>query len=126
LLGAFYRDIGDSVRKQARKQVKARRVRFQAMAAQMTLDRTLNKMPVAGHIAAQTFGEGPYSEYAHRKLSLWRLKFGSKGFLCSSYMALEYLCPQGYIEKFTGIFLLSAISILVDYVEFLKWNPWYI
>jgi hypothetical protein len=67
LLGAFYRDIGDSLKKQARKQAKARRVRFQAMTAQMALDRTLNKMPVAGHIATQAFGEGPYSQYAHTK-----------------------------------------------------------
>lgn len=67
LLGSFYRDINDSLKKQARKQARARKVRFQAQAAQMALDRTLNTMPVAGHIAAHTFGEGPYSEYAHTK-----------------------------------------------------------
>jgi len=62
LLGAFYRNIGDSYKKQARKQAKARRVRFRAMVAQNALDRTLTKMPVAGHIAVQTFGEGAYSQ----------------------------------------------------------------
>jgi hypothetical protein len=67
LLGAFYRDLGDSYRKQARKQAKAYRVKSQAMAAQMALYRTLNKMPVADHIAAQAFGEGAHSQYAHTK-----------------------------------------------------------
>lgn len=67
LLGAFYRNIGDSYKQQARKQAKARKVRFQAMAAQTALDKTLNQMPVAGHIAAQAFGEGAYSQYAHTK-----------------------------------------------------------
>jgi hypothetical protein len=67
LLGAFYRDLGDSYRKQARKQAKARKMRFQAMAAQMAMDRTLSRMPVAGHIAAQAFDERAYSQYAHRK-----------------------------------------------------------
>jgi hypothetical protein len=51
LLGAFYRNIGDSYKKQARKQANA----------QNALDRTLTKMPVVGHIAVQTFGEGAYS-----------------------------------------------------------------
>jgi hypothetical protein len=32
------------------------------MVAQNALDRTLTKMPVAGHIAVQTFGEGAYSQ----------------------------------------------------------------
>jgi hypothetical protein len=62
LLGAFYRNIGDPYKKQARKQAKARRVRFRALVAQNALDRTLTEMPVAGHIAVQTFGEGAYSQ----------------------------------------------------------------
>jgi hypothetical protein len=61
LLGAFYLNIGDSYKKRARKQAKARIVRFRALVAQNALDRTLTKMPVAGHIAVQTFGEGAYS-----------------------------------------------------------------
>jgi hypothetical protein len=62
LLGTFYRNIGDSYKKQARKQAKARRVRFRALVAQNALDRTLTKKPVAGHIVVQTFGEGAYSQ----------------------------------------------------------------
>jgi len=61
LLGGFYGNIGDSYKKQARKQAKARRVRFRVMVAQDALDRTLTRMPVAGYIAVQTFGEGAYS-----------------------------------------------------------------
>jgi hypothetical protein len=61
LLGAFYRNIGDSYKKQARKQAKALRVRYRAMVAQNALDKTLTKMPVAGHIAVRTFG-GAYSQ----------------------------------------------------------------
>jgi len=33
----------------------------------MALDRTFDRMSVAGYIAAQTFGEGAYSQYAHIK-----------------------------------------------------------
>jgi hypothetical protein len=67
LLGAFYRNVGDDHKKQARMFAKARKVKRQALAAQMALDRTLEAIPVPGNIAAQTFGEGAYSAYAHNK-----------------------------------------------------------
>jgi hypothetical protein len=67
LLGAFYRNVGDSYKQQARKQAKTRRVKFRAVLAQNALDRTLDKMTVAGHIVARAFGEGAYGQYAHTK-----------------------------------------------------------
>lgn len=67
LLGTFYRNVGDDLKKQAKLIARARRVRNKLRAAQMALDRTLDVMPVPGMLASQVFGEGAYSEYAHNK-----------------------------------------------------------
>jgi len=67
LLGAFYRNIGEDYKKHARLMAKAHKVKRQALAAQMALDGTLEAIPVSGTVAAQTFGEGAYSVYAHNK-----------------------------------------------------------
>jgi len=67
LLGAFYRNVGDDYKKQEKMFAKACRVKRQAQAVQMVLDRTLEAIPVSGAVAAQAFGEGAYSVYAHNK-----------------------------------------------------------
>lgn len=67
LLGAFYRDVGDNYKKQAKLMQKAHRVKRQVLAAQIALDKTLEAIPVPGNIASQAFGEGAYTTYAHRK-----------------------------------------------------------
>jgi hypothetical protein len=67
LLGAFYRNVRNDYRKQARMQAQAHKVKQKMQAAQIALERTIDVVPVSGPIANQVFGEGAYSIYAHNK-----------------------------------------------------------
>jgi hypothetical protein len=68
LLGRFYRDVQDSLQKQAKKCAKVRKIRYKAQIAPiLAIDNTLRKIPVSGTVASGVFGESAYSEYAHSK-----------------------------------------------------------
>jgi hypothetical protein len=67
LLGAFYRNIGETHKKHGRMLARARKVKHKVQTEKITLDGTLDVMPVSEHIAAQAFGGDAHSTYPYHK-----------------------------------------------------------